>query len=461
VYRRYALAAVAAATAGLTGCSLTPKGTSAEKDRLAQSGRPFEPALAERHLPDLPAQPDWRDILSRTFLANGNLEASYFQWKAAVERIQVAGAYPNSDVSLGYSYMLGPPRMKAFDRSTFSAGFDASKNLSLPPKVMQAAKVALDEARAAGERFRAAKFQLQKKVLFAWADYGLLAEKLRVQRKQLELSRLLSNTAAARAGAGPSGRQQDLLTADITVRTGESTIQDLEAELSATRAMLNGLMARDPNAPLAPPPLDRPIRPIPPDDASLIAAAADTYPEVATLAREVEGRRDALELARLRWLPDINPVLSFTGSISQAIGAMITLPTTIAEIRGQIRVAQADVRGTEALLRQAKADRVAEYIAVIIALRNSERRAEFFQNTILPAAGRIRQVTTTAYTTGGASFSDMLQAQRAILDAQLTAAEARAAAEKGLVDLECCLGIDFETLNKPAAPVAAGPQVYP
>src|SRR6185503_18580251 len=101
-------------------------------------------------------------------------------------------------------------------------------------------------------------------------------------------------------------------------------------------------------APMTP----EPIRPVPSGDAELIAAAAESFPEVVEFAEEVSGRRDALELARLRWLPDISPTFEITGTISWAIGAMVTLPTTVTQIRANIRGAEADLRAAEAMLRE-------------------------------------------------------------------------------------------------------------
>src|SRR5439155_20511117 len=113
-------------------------------------------------------------------------------------------------------------QMKTFDRMTFTGGIDTMKNLSFPAKVAQAGKVALDEARAAGERFRAAKFDLQRRVLTAWADYALLAEQARIRNEQVALARAALDTARSRVQAG--GAQDDLLRADVAHRTAQGAL---------------------------------------------------------------------------------------------------------------------------------------------------------------------------------------------------------------------------------------------
>ena len=391
------LSASAAALALLLagGCTLTPPGTKDEQKRLADVGKSYEQPFEQRDIPDLPPDPTWKDILQRAFLTNGDIEAAYFRWKSAVERIGIAGAYPNSDVSLGYSYMFSSERMNSFDRSTFTAGFDSSMNLSLPVKVQQAAKVALDEARVEGEKFRVAKFDLQRTVLKSWADYILQDRVISLRSEDVALRRAMVQAASAGARAG--GRVRETIAADLELRTAESELLDLRVQHDSSRASLNVLIGRTPKAPLAAPATLPPLRKLPADDVVMLRAASEVFPEIAAMAREVEGRADAIELARLRWLPDINPTLGFTGSVSQAVGAMITLPTTIARIKGQVREAESDLRASQAQLRQRTSDRVGEFVSLLLMYRNAQRHAELFERVLLPAAERLSADQSRAY----------------------------------------------------------------
>lgn len=446
------LASIAVGGCILTACSLTPKGAAEERSRVTEAGKPYQ---SERPLEELPESPTWEDVLRRAFLANGDLEAAYFDWKAAVERIDVASSWPNSRLMLGYSSVFSGGDIKAFDRGTFSLSPDSMESLLWPSKAAQQGEVALDEARAAGARFRAAKFDVQRRVLSAWAEYALQAERVRIARERQDLARLVFDESGARVRAG--GAQQDLLRADISLRTAEDALKSAEAERTARRAILNGMLARDADAPLPAPSPMPPPRPIPVDDAVLLATAVEQSPELEALARQVEGRADALELARMQWLPDINPTVAFTGSVSQAIGAAIMLPTTITEIEGGIKEAGAMLRGAEALLRQAGHDRASSFVATLVALRNAERQAALFESSILPAAERAVAVTREGYSAGSATYLDMIEAERALLDAQLVTAEARAARETRLAELEALMGADIEALASHTIPTPSQP----
>jgi cobalt-zinc-cadmium efflux system outer membrane protein len=443
----YRLLKFATIGAGLLigGCVLRPAGTADERARLDQAGRPYQPPVEERQLPDLSDQPTWQDVLHRGFLANGELEAAWFDWAAAMARIDQAANWPNSNLAPSFSYMFSGGRMKAWDRTTAGVGFDPMQNVSFPTKTARAGKVALENARAAGQRFGAKKFALQKQVLQAWLDLALMEEQIRIQRDNTSLLKLLSDTAADRVRAGAP--QQDLLKAQIEHRLAEAELSKMESQHHSMRAMLNALLARKPDDALGLPEALPEPRPLWADDAQLIAVAVDANPELAALSREVASRKDALELARMQFIPDINPTAAFTGNVSQALGAMVILPTTIPAIKASIEEARAMLRATEAMARQTRNDRAANFVASLYALRNAETQVKLFDETVLPKAQQALGSSRQAYAAGQISFVELIDSQRTLLDVRRMIAQARIERERRLAELEALAGVDVETLK--------------
>lgn len=436
----------------LSGCVLSPKGTQQERARIEQAGKPYEPPVEKRQLPELSQPTIWQQVLQRAFLANGELESAYFDWKAAYSRITEASAWPNSNVSLGFEYMFSSEKLKSWDRTTVSAGFDPAGGLASPLKISKAAEVALEATRAAGERFRTVKFDLQRRVLEAYLDLALTEEKVRVQRATVALLRQLVNSAANRVEAG--GAQSDLIKARTDTQMAENDLASLEAQARQQRATLNGMMERDPQATLVLAPTLPPPRPVAADDAALIAAGVDRNPELASLAHQVAGRKDAVDLARLAYLPDINPSAAFTGSLSQTVGAMLTVPTNLPGIAGAIDEAKAMLRSTEAIARQTRSDRAASFVATLYAMRDSERQADLFRQKIIPSAQQLLSSSQQAYASGAVNFVDLVDSQRTLLQAQLLVAQAQIDREKRLAELEALAGVDVETLARPATTAA-------
>lgn len=430
----------------LSGCVLAPRETKFEKAKLNESSQQYEMPVEKRDLPTLSDTPGWQEVLHRAFLANGDLEASWFEWQAALHRIDMAAAWPNSNVQLGFEYMFSPERMKSWDRTTVTAGFDPSMSLSLPMKVAKSGEVALASAKAAGHRFHAAKFDLQKRILNSYLDLALTEEMIRIRRDNVSLLQLVSSSAENRVQAG--GPQQDLLKAQIEYRLAENGLANLESEARTMRAMLNGMLARNPNDALIVPALPEP-RKIEADDSKLIATGVDENPDLSRLANEVAGREDALELARMAYLPDINPVAGFTGSVSQFAGAMLMLPTNLPMIRGQIAEARSMLHSTQAMARQTRNDRAAAFVANLYAMRNAERQGELFEQRILPIAQQALDSSRQAYASGTVGFVELVDAQRTLLDVRLMVAEARIEREKRLVEMESLTGVDIEKLSRP------------
>ncbi|MCY2929080.1 MAG: TolC family protein [Planctomycetota bacterium] len=438
--------AVCAAACLAAGCSLEPAATKGQREQVGKAGRAYA-AGEKRTIPDLPAQPDWRDVLHRAFLVNGQLEATYYEWRAAVDRVAPAAAWPNSNLMLGYDYAFMKGGMKGWNATTLTATVDPAMMLSLPVKAETAGKVALAEAQAAGKRFEAAKFTLQQAVLSAWADYALAAEKVRVQGESVALLASVSEIAAQRVRAG--GPQQDLLKAQTALELARNDLGNLESDVRQGQAMLNGLLARAPQTPLPPPARLPAPRGLHADDATLIALAVRNNPELAAMAHDVAGRTDALELARLAYLPDFSPQVSVTGNVQQMVGLMVNVPVNDVKIRGGINAADSALRQSRAMTRQTRADRAAQFVATLYALRNHERQTALLQDKILPAAKQTWEASVKAYSAAGISFSELTDTQRMLLQVQVMIAEARMAREKRLAELETLAGLDVETVGNP------------
>jgi outer membrane protein TolC len=335
--------------------------------------------------------------------------------------------------------------MKAWDRTTVYLAFDPMQSVSFPTKTARAGRQALENARAAGQRFAARKFAFQKQVLQVWLSAALMEEQIRIQRDNVSLLKLLSETAADRVRAGAP--QQDLLKAQIAHRLAEGELARMEAEHHGMEATLNGLMRRDPHAEIHLPPALPEPRPVWVEDDRLIAAAVDAAPELSALARDVAARRDALELARMRFIPDVNPMAAFTGSASQMVGAMVVLPTMVPAIRASIEEARAMLRASEAVAVQARADRGASFVAALWAMRNAERLVALYRDAVLPKAEQALASSRQAYAAGQVAFVELIDSQRTLLDVRLMIAQARVEREKRLAEVEALAGVDVESLE--------------
>jgi outer membrane protein TolC len=289
------------------------------------------------------------------------------------------------------------------------------------------------------------KFDLQRRVLSAWAEWALLGERVRLQRATVELQRLRADSAAARLAAG--GAQQAVLRAEVEHGLAEDTLRRLEAEVPQRRARLNALVGRAVDAPLALPATRPTPRPLPRDDAPLLALAVHDNPELAALGHEAESRRHAVERARQEFIPDLNPFASFTGGMEQVAGVMVSLPTRIPIILGAIREARAMLARAEAVERQTTLERGADFTATLAAVRDLERQGALVDRTLLPAAERAVAGARSGYETGTLGVDDLADSEAVVLELRLLRAEAAAMRDTRLAELEALAGVDVETLG--------------
>ena len=422
----------------LGACAIHPKGEEEERARAEAEGAPYSRPFEERELPPLAPDASLEEVVRRALLANGDLEARYFAWRAAIERIPQAASPPGSAM-LGYSQVFDGG--SAWDRTTLFLQSDPMANLPFPSKLATAGRLALEEARAAGLRFDRARYALQAEVVRAYIEIAHHVELERIRDEELSLLELVVATAEARTRSGASP-QRDWLKARTELDRARNDLRTLHSEQPGLLARLNAMLGRASDAPLEARLPER--RPLTLTDEEVLRAVAERNPELAALSREVAGHREALDLARQAYLPDFSFSGSITGSVAQTLGAALTLPLLRWEaIEGAIEEARADLRAAEAMRRQVGNDLAARAVLELYALRDAERRIDLFANAILPRADQDVALSRAAYSAGQVGVLEVLDGRRTRLESQLVFLEARAAREEALASLEAIAARPF------------------
>src|SRR5262245_40759885 len=233
-------AALLLAALSLSGCALRPAGEKDERGRSRELGKAY---LEPEPPPPLPENPSAEDYLRQAFLRNAELEARWWEWRQAIERVPQVSSLPAAAVSFNRLFSGGD--MKSWDRTTLGIQNDPMTNIPFPTKLATAGRRALEEARAAGLRFEGAKFRLQGEVLATYYDLARHGELFRIQEENLALLRIAVGEAATRVGAG-MGPQEELLRAQTELELAQNEILNLHAQLAPIVAKMNTLLGRHP-----------------------------------------------------------------------------------------------------------------------------------------------------------------------------------------------------------------------
>jgi cobalt-zinc-cadmium efflux system outer membrane protein len=430
--------------AGLAACTIHPPGEREERAAALQSGKPYGKRIEVREIPALQENPTPDQLVEYALLSNAELEQHYWEWRSAIEQIPQDGTQTTTlNVAAGTSITNGRTSLGS---STLTLGNDPMTDIKWPGKLDAAARQALENARAAGQRFIKAKYDLRNKVLSAYYDYALNNELIRLEQSNQQLLGTIAMVVEARNRAGSSG-QQEVLKASNEVDVSRNDVANMESRLPSQRAAINGLLSRPADAPL-PAPTELPAsRSLTYGDGELVELAAKQNPELIALADEIRGRGEGIRLARLQHVPDFNlSIGTDLMGVTQSLLGQATIPILRYEaLNAAIAQAEANLRASEAMRRQAGNDLTAQVVADITIIRDAGRQLDLFDHTILPRAHQVVNVGRSAYETSHASLLDLLDEQRSLIAIERLVANLTITRAKHLAELESITTSDLSS----------------
>ena len=438
--RRVAALCAIAALIGFSGCTVHPPGELAERRAATDAGKTLILSSPDQGLPTLSDNPTPAELVHYALLSSAELEQRYWEWRSAIEQIPQDGTQA-TNLSISLSSMISKGTL-SWDRTIISAGNDPMADIVLPQKLSVAAKRALENARAAGLRFHKSQLELRSKVISAYADYALTAELIRLEQSNASLLQTSVMVVEARNRAGAAS-QQDLLKAQNELDLSHNDISNMQSQLPALRAAVNALLSRPPSAPLAIPQSLPDSRPLSISDDELLDRASRENPELQALAREIRGKKNSIELARLQYLPDFSlSAGTDLAGLTQTILGSLTVPLLRYQaIDAAVAQAQANLRATEASRRQMRNDLAAQVVMDLSIIRDADRQLALFDQTIVPRTNQMVTLTRSAYELGQANLLDLLDSQRSLIAIERLVANLRVMREKRLVDLEALSAI--------------------
>ncbi len=361
-----------------------------------------------------------RSALVQTVLErNPGIEAARSAWQAALARYPQARAL--DDPMLAFS-----TRPRSYGSSEVAAANDVmlAQSLPFPGKRTFRGASALASADSARSELEAERVKLAALASRLFDETWLAERALETNARHRELLAEAQRVALARYVAG-RGQQPDVLGADAEL----GMLEQRERELSADRRILgeriNQLLHRSPALRL--PPLASELHPpeLPVlDEAALVARALASHPELAALRAMVRASESEVALARREFLPDFTLRAGYETSwqedpLKPVVGVEVNVPLQLARRRAALEEAQARLAREEHRVRGAE-DRIRfEVASAAERLREAQQLLEISQRRRIPPA-RDRVVSArAAFAAGRGSFLEFVDAERALLAAEL------------------------------------------
>lgn len=430
----------------LAGCTgLAGRQEKQARGELEEVGRIYRPGDQRPALPELTQEVRLDEFVHYALLNNPRVEAAFYDWWAAVEQTTTSRSLPD-------------PRL-TFEADIADTVTSVMPGLMIdlpgPGKLSAAAGVAV--ARSQGQYFQYEAEVLRTALAVKTAYYRLwfVSESLRIQRQTLALMTDLEQIARQQHAADRA-TLQDVLRAQIERDRVQTRLADLEDSRGAVLAELKAALGIAPDRPDPPLPARFEMSSASGDAESVMASAFARNPQLRQMEAEVRQAQGSLDLARKSGVPDFtlgieadvraNPVFARPS-------ASMTLPIWRDKIAAQIAAAQAGKRAAQARLSAQQIQVAADLAATLYMYRQSERSIELLTGKLIPKGRQSLQAAQAGYVAGKSRFLDVLEAQRMLLEFELSLAEAQTQRELALG----ALSLTIAGIPPAGGPVLAAP----
>ncbi|HUG97781.1 MAG TPA: TolC family protein [Gammaproteobacteria bacterium] len=384
------------------------------------------------------------------------LEAAFYRWRAAAERVPQAESLP--DPQLGFAVVLDQ-----VDRDAEYMGERYSISQMFPwfGKLSLRGDIALENAQAEAQRFEAARLELVDRVTRAWYEYAWLHQAGATARENLALLTRLESVARSLYRSGAVS-QADVNRAQVELGRLDDQVRSLEDMLGPAAAELNAALGRPAHARLSaspPPPSRQAVTELPERaDEEWLALARRGNPGLAAARHGVTRERHSIALARRDYYPDFSLGLEYArdgsarmammdGGGADMVAGMISfsIPIRRGRIAAGVREAQARLNAASRDVMDQELGLDASLKGALFSYRDSARRLALYGGTLVPKARQSMAATEVAYRAGDAAFSDLIDAQRVLLEFELAHERAAADRGKGLARIRMLVGAGDDT----------------
>lgn len=428
LFARLAGAGLIAAAMLLSGCrGLTTRSERAARQDLETVRERYRPGDRKATLPMLETNATLGAFLTYAMLNQPRVEAAYYDYAAAVERITVERSLPDPRLTLELDIQEVV--------TTVMPGL--MTDLPWLTKLRIRADVASVESQAKYYGFETAVLQTAFEVKRPYYQLHFLTERLRVDGEMLALLGQVEQTARAQVESGKA-TLQDVLRAQIEQERLRTEIVNLEDSRNPMLAQLKGALGLAYGQPNPPLPAQFESTPLDLTSEQLFAAALARNPRLKQMEAEVRMAEAGIRLAHTSKLPDFNVWIEADAKASPVMTRPtlgVTLPIWRDKIAAEIASAQGRKRAAEARLSAEQIQLAVEFADKSFMYREATRNLKLLSESLLPKARQALEVARFGYSAGKVDFINLQEATRSLLEFELAAVDARTRRELVLAEL--------------------------
>ncbi len=374
------------------------------------------------------------------------VRAAFESWRAASFAVGKSGRMPEPTINFGY-----------FVRSIETRVGPQTYNLGITQAIPWLSKLGASE-RAASERARAQALVTDAEVLAVRRDVAdaywslwLIGEEHRLRSEHDILLEALAAAVRARLQTGAASLA-DLNQVDLNIARHHDHRDGHQQARLRVQAQLLAAMGAEPVSEMLnvsdEPPIGMPV--VADSELMTLARAHPLIDRLDHLARSEAEMASAEAADRYpRFMLGANligigeasmPGVSGSGDDALVVSAGVSVPLWFSSYDDGEASARAASRAQRALGEQGQRQAEASVAASLSSLRDSYRRMQLYEKTLIPQAQVTFEAVLGGYQVKTSSVAAVILAQRDLIDLQLEDASARAAHAKGLAQLEYLVG---------------------
>ena len=424
-------ALLAAALAGLAGCQGTPtKNEKLARRDLKDIASRYRPEGARPSLPALTDNATLANLMEYALLNSPGVESAYFDWVVSIEGITTARSQPDPMLQFGLTISGGIPSLSA------SLTSDPGMNWPGPGKLPLRGDAAYGDSLKKRSVFDGELLSAALAVKRVYYETWTLQEQIRRTREMLALVENIEAIARQRLTVGKT-TQQEVLRAQMERDRLRNQLAGLEdsrrLEASRLRSALG--MTPDDNLPAITARLDPAAEQL--TEQSLLQTAFERNPRLKEMQGEVFQAMALYQLAKKSNVPDYSWGIGAgvgPGPVSIMPSFGITLPVWRDKIEAQVAAGRGGLDAANAKLSSEKIDLAVRFAESAYAWRDANRGVQLYHTLLIPKAKFALDSSRADYVGGDSAFSDLLDAEKTLIEYQMADAEATGRREIALAE---------------------------
>ena len=385
------------------------------------------------------------DYLTYAALNNPGLKASFYRWKEALEKITQSRSLP--DPRFNYTYFIkevetrvGPQDQKIGLMQTFPW-------LS---KLKFRERIAVENANAMQQKYEEARLKLFFQVKKYYYEYYYLERAIEIKRENIELVKYLEEIVRAKYRTGEEV-YANVVKAELEIDILIDKLKSLEDLRKPIAAKLNEALNR---------PIDTPIAQLEPvsekqiefSEDELIDSLMENNPELKILDHEIAKEKGRIDLAEKNYFPDFTIGAEYVdtdealkdtpdnGKDPVMVMFSINIPIWYDKYRAGEKEAYAKWRAANNSIIATSNSLIADVKMAFYQFCDARRRIRLYSNSLIPKGIESLEVTQKGFESGKLDFTDLIDAERAILEFHLSYERALVDHAQSLAKLEMLTG---------------------